>query len=96
MFLTYKQDDNELSSDEGSDMYLQFNLGLSDVSAFLVDGDFHWSQTPLTISSNSMEPANISFLPVINKCGVILKLQQVTVALTMFFSPYDMILYFVF
>lgn len=82
MFLTYTQDDNELRSSKESDMYLQFNLGLSDVSAFLVDGDFHWSQTPLTMSSSSIEPANISFLPVINKCGVVLKLQQVTVVLT--------------
>lgn len=58
-------------------MYLQFNLILSDVSAFLVDGDYCWSQVPL---NNSTAPANlnaVSFLPVIENCGVIIKLQQV-------------------
>ncbi|KAK3153327.1 hypothetical protein QOZ80_2BG0170820 [Eleusine coracana subsp. coracana] len=52
---------------EDQDIYLNFNVVLSDVSAFLVDGDYHWS-----------EPSNeINLLPVIDKCGIALKLQQI-------------------
>ncbi|XP_077244890.1 pleckstrin homology (PH) domain-containing protein [Tasmannia lanceolata] len=70
------QDDNDTDSPE-SDMYLKFNLGLSDVSAFLVDGDYHWSQTPLEMSAGSLHPSNINLLPVIEKCGIVLKFQQI-------------------
>ncbi|WVZ57683.1 hypothetical protein U9M48_008037 [Paspalum notatum var. saurae] len=52
---------------EEQDIYLNFNLVLSDVSAFLVDGDYHWNET----SDES------SLLPVIDKCGIALKLQQI-------------------
>jgi len=52
---------------EEQDMYLNFNLVLSDVSAFLVDGDYHWNETS--------DETNL--LPVIDKCGIALKLQQV-------------------
>lgn len=52
---------------EDQDMYLNFNLVLSDVSAFLVDGDYHWNETS--------DETNL--LPVIDKCGIALKLQQV-------------------
>jgi len=55
-------------------MYLGFDLVLSDVSAFLFDGDYHWSQVSLNKSAHS---ANSSFFPIIDKCGVILQLQQV-------------------
>lgn len=56
-------------------MYLQFDLVLSDVSAFLVDGDYQWNQT-LDVSTDNLR-IGTGFLPVIEKCGVILKLQQV-------------------
>lgn len=52
---------------EEQDIYLNFNLVLSDVSAFLVDGDYHWDGTS--------DETNL--LPVIDKCGIALKLQQV-------------------
>jgi hypothetical protein len=52
---------------EDQHIYLNFNVVLSDVSAFLVDGDYHWNET-----SNE-----INLLPVIDKCGIALKLQQV-------------------
>uniref|UniRef100_A0A0E0MAV7 PH domain-containing protein n=1 Tax=Oryza punctata TaxID=4537 RepID=A0A0E0MAV7_ORYPU len=52
---------------EEQDMYLNFNLVLSDVSAFLVDGDYHWNET-----SNE-----VNLLSVIDKCGIALKLQQI-------------------
>lgn len=68
------QDDNEGVPPEEIDMYLQFDLVLSDVTAFLVDGDYHWSQTPLS-KPNGL--GGVSFLPVIDKCGIILKLQQI-------------------
>lgn len=48
-------------------MYLNFNLVLNDVSAFLVDGDYHWNDTS----------KEVNLLPVIDKCGIALKLQQV-------------------
>ncbi|KAJ4951540.1 hypothetical protein NE237_028372 [Protea cynaroides] len=71
------QDDSQLDSSEEMDMYLQFNLCLSDVSAFLVDGDYCWSQNPLDTSSISGKSNGFSFLPVIDKCGIVLKLQQI-------------------
>ncbi|KAL6906369.1 hypothetical protein ACP4OV_003970 [Aristida adscensionis] len=57
----------ESYASEEQDIYLNFNLVLSDVSAFLVDGDYHWNET-----SNE-----IYLLPVIDKCGIALKLQQI-------------------
>lgn len=76
-FAEYLQDDYARVSSEELDLYLQFDLVLSDVSAFLVDGDYHWSQTSLKKSAGSINIDGVSFLPVIDKCGVILKLQQV-------------------
>ncbi|TYI15495.1 hypothetical protein ES332_A08G190100v1 [Gossypium tomentosum] len=71
------QDDYTRASSEVLDLYLQFDLVLSDVSAFLVDGDYHWSQTFPKKSAGSTNVDVVSFLPVIEKCGVILKLQQI-------------------
>lgn len=58
-------------------MYLQFDLVLSDVSALLVDGDYSWKQLSSERSSGSGRESSVTFLPVIDKCGVLLKLQQV-------------------
>lgn len=58
-------------------MYLQFDLVLSDVCAFLVDGDYRWSQTASQGSASSVRSEGVSFLPVIDRCGVILTFQQV-------------------
>ncbi|KAJ4777649.1 Pleckstrin (PH) domain-containing protein isoform 2 [Rhynchospora pubera] len=63
------------SADEEEDMYLQFNLDLSDVSAFLVDGDYEWSLSPVETGPNPLG-SNI-LLPVIDKCGIVVKLQQI-------------------
>uniref|UniRef100_J3N503 PH domain-containing protein n=1 Tax=Oryza brachyantha TaxID=4533 RepID=J3N503_ORYBR len=52
---------------EEQDLYLNFNLVLSDVSAFLVDGDYHWNETL----------PEVNLMPVIDKCGIALKLQQI-------------------
>ncbi|XVF52445.1 hypothetical protein PTKIN_Ptkin05aG0018700 [Pterospermum kingtungense] len=71
------QDDYVRVPSEELDLYLQFDLVLSDVSAFLVDGDYHWSQTSLKKSAASTSIDGVSFLPVIDKCGVILRLQQI-------------------
>lgn len=75
--ICYVQDDSESSSADDMNLYLQFDLILSDVSAFLVDGDYSWSQTSWNSSADSNKFKVVSFLPVIDKCGVILKLQQV-------------------
>ncbi|XP_031385571.1 uncharacterized protein LOC116199374 isoform X2 [Punica granatum] len=70
------QDDDDGDVDEEStaerNMYLQFNLVLSDVSAFLVDGDYSWSQNPLNGSFGVR-----TLLPVIDRCGVSLHLHQI-------------------
>ncbi|GMQ04538.1 hypothetical protein CsSME_00049921 [Camellia sinensis var. sinensis] len=71
------QDDGEGSSPDEINMYLQFDLILSDVSAFLVDGDYSWSQISRNRSAGSTQFNVVSFLPVIDKCGVILELQQI-------------------
>lgn len=73
------QDDAEYASPEEMGMYFQFDLVLSDVSAFLVDGDYHWSQASLNRTDCSSKSSVLSFLPVIDKCGVFLKLQQVII-----------------
>ncbi|KAK7309084.1 hypothetical protein RJT34_05549 [Clitoria ternatea] len=67
------QDDHQQESAEDS-MYLRFNLVLSDVSAFLFDGDYHWSQVSLNRPTHSNKSG---FFPIIDKCGVILQLQQI-------------------
>ncbi|XP_022737877.1 uncharacterized protein LOC111290709 isoform X2 [Durio zibethinus] len=71
------QDDHGRASSEELDLYLQFDLILSDISAFLVDGDYHWSQTSPKNSAASTDIDGVNFLPVVDKCGVILKLQQI-------------------
>ncbi|XP_057487524.1 uncharacterized protein LOC130773593 isoform X2 [Actinidia eriantha] len=71
------QDDSEWSSPDEMNLYLQFDLILSDVSAFLVDGDYCWSRTSRNGYVGSNQFNVVSFLPVIDKCGVILKLQQI-------------------
>uniref|UniRef100_A0A2P2MGT2 Uncharacterized protein LOC105636609 n=3 Tax=Rhizophora mucronata TaxID=61149 RepID=A0A2P2MGT2_RHIMU len=71
------QDDYSSRSSQELDMYLQFDLVLSDISAFLVDGEYRWNQTILNKSANSTHSNHVSFFPVIDKCGVILKLQQI-------------------
>ncbi|XP_071692229.1 uncharacterized protein [Rutidosis leptorrhynchoides] len=68
------QDENEAVS---KDIYFQFDVVLSDVSAFFVDGDYHWSQHSLKGAQNSLQSSIISYLPVIDQCGVTLKLQQI-------------------
>lgn len=73
----YIQDDAEYDSPEEMNIYTQFNLVLRDVSAFLVDGDYSWSLSTPNRIDGSGKGRFISFLPIINKCGVFLKLQQV-------------------
>ncbi|XP_058084436.1 uncharacterized protein LOC131232245 isoform X2 [Magnolia sinica] len=68
--------EDEHDSPEESELYLRFTLSLSDVSAFLVDGDYHWSRTPLD-TPTCIKPNYTNFLPVIDKCGIALKLQQI-------------------
>lgn len=58
-------------------MYFQFDLVLSDVSAFLVDGDYHWTQASPNRTDGSSKFTLINFFPIIDKCRVIVNLQQV-------------------
>ena len=71
------QDDYERRLSEDMNMYIQFDLVLSDVCAFLVDGDYRWSQTTSQGSASFVHSEGVSFLPVIDRCGVIVTLQQV-------------------
>ncbi|XP_073000916.1 uncharacterized protein [Typha latifolia] len=73
-FLLRTQDFCDSNSSEEEDIYLQFNMVLSDVSAFLVDGNYRWSEASAEVGSK--EPASSNFLPVIDKCGIVVKLQQ--------------------
>lgn len=73
----HSKDDEEWGSPEEMDMYLQFDLVLSDVSAFLVDGEYRWDRSPPSSSPGSSHLGCVSYLPVIDKCAVILKLQQI-------------------
>ncbi|CAA6669756.1 unnamed protein product [Spirodela intermedia] len=68
------EDENEFSSTEREDLNFQFNVVLNDVSAFMVDGEYSWSPAP-EMPSSSTELNSV--LPVIDKCGVLLKLQQI-------------------
>ncbi|KAL2987622.1 hypothetical protein AAZX31_11G038900 [Glycine max] len=72
--LLIRTQDNYQQESAEDNMYLRFDLVLSDVSAFLFDGDYHWSQVSLNKSAHS---TNSGFFPIIDKCGVILQLQQV-------------------
>ncbi|URE38072.1 vacuolar protein [Musa troglodytarum] len=65
----------ECDTSEEKDLYLQFNLVLSDVSAFLVDDDYHWGKTSLDDAAGQTK--NDSFLQVIEKCGIVVNFQQV-------------------
>ncbi|XP_010540792.1 PREDICTED: uncharacterized protein LOC104814451 [Tarenaya hassleriana] len=71
------QDDHKHGLSEELDMYLQFDLVLSDVSALLVDGDYSWKQLSSKSASGSGSEGSVSVLPVIDKCGVILQFQQI-------------------
>ncbi|CAN8324888.1 unnamed protein product [Cochlearia groenlandica] len=71
------QDDHKHGQSAEMDMYLQFDLVLSDVSALLVDGDYSWKQLSSKKSGGSGRENSVTFLPVIDKCGVLLKLQQI-------------------
>ncbi|CAH9120085.1 unnamed protein product [Cuscuta europaea] len=73
----HTKDDSECVSHEDMNMYVQFDLVLSDVSAFLVDGDYLWGQVLPTSIGGSSKSNMISCLPVIDKCGLFVKLQQI-------------------
>ncbi|KAK7307747.1 hypothetical protein VNO77_41077 [Canavalia gladiata] len=72
--LMIRTQDNHQQESAEDNMYLRFDLVLSDVSAFLFDGDCHWSQISLNKSAHSTRSG---FFPIIDKCGVILQLQQI-------------------
>ncbi|KAL6008541.1 hypothetical protein ACLOJK_034054 [Asimina triloba] len=69
--------EDEHDSMEESETYMRFTLGLSDVSAFLVDGDYHWSQTHLDTPASSLNLNKFDILPVIDKCRIAVRLQQI-------------------
>lgn len=69
LFCLFIQDDSTKVPEE-SDTYLEFDLVLSDVSAFMIDGDYNWS--------HPKDSRLVCLLPVIDKCGIVVKLQQVS------------------
>lgn len=60
--------------------FLKFHMVLSDVSAFLVDGNFIWSETHGSRFPNGSPLGGMTLLPVIDRCGVIIKLEQVHIS----------------
>ncbi|KAH9610754.1 hypothetical protein KSS87_017342 [Heliosperma pusillum] len=66
-------------SPETMNLYLQFDMVLSDVSAFLVDGDYSWGKASPSGNLGSSKISGPSLLHVIEKCGVVLVLQQIKV-----------------
>ncbi|XP_057872719.2 uncharacterized protein LOC131078906 isoform X2 [Cryptomeria japonica] len=71
---------NGLEDLEEKEIYMQFKLGLKDISAFLVDGDYDWrekSKQRLTVKSQGSE--NCVCLPVLDECAIFLSLQQIRV-----------------
>ncbi|KAK9698879.1 hypothetical protein RND81_08G137700 [Saponaria officinalis] len=73
------KDEHESKSSESMNLYLQFDMVLSDVSAFLVDGDYCWGKASLSENLGSSRLSGPSLLPIIEKCGVVLVLQQIKV-----------------
>ncbi|KMT11750.1 hypothetical protein BVRB_5g105600 [Beta vulgaris subsp. vulgaris] len=70
------KDDRGSDSPEITNLYLQFDMVLSDVSAFLVDGEYGWAETSLGGHPGSSKMSGAVMLPVMDKCGVVLRLQQ--------------------
>ncbi|KAF3782527.1 Vacuolar sorting-associated protein 13C [Nymphaea thermarum] len=75
-FTLCSQDDHDSSSVEEEEMFLKFKLELKDISAFLIDGDYSWGERSLGCSASSSQQNAKRFLPVLDKCGVVVKLQQ--------------------
>lgn len=73
-----------MASLEERNMYFQFDLVLSDVSAFLVDGDYDWKETSQSKAVSSSKFTTVCFLPIIDRCGAFVKLQQVMFCHLMF------------
>ncbi|XP_047340404.1 uncharacterized protein LOC124943990 [Impatiens glandulifera] len=71
------QDDSDFESPDDMNLYLQFFMILTDISAFLVDGEYNWSKESHNTSADFSKLGGVSFLPVLDKCGVVLKLQQI-------------------
>lgn len=70
----------ESESSEESEIYMHFKLGLKDISAFLVDGDYDWKGKSHQKSSTKLLQTEVSArLPVLDECGIIISLQQIRV-----------------
>jgi hypothetical protein len=68
-------------SNEGIDLYICFKLSLTDVQAFLVDGIFDWREHYYVSNGSTgdkkFQESN-SYLPVLERCGITMALQQVS------------------
>eukprot|EP01018_Ginkgo_biloba_P007485 Gb_23775 [translate_table: standard] len=79
-FTLNTEEANELESSEQKEVYMQFKLGLKDISAFLVDGDYDWREK--SHHQSGMVPhqqEHCVSLPVLDECGIIMSLQQIRV-----------------
>ncbi|XP_074317635.1 uncharacterized protein LOC141653693 isoform X2 [Silene latifolia] len=77
--LIIRTKERDSKSPETMNLYLQFDMVLSDVSAFLVDGDYSWGKASPSGNLGSSKIPGPSLLHVIEKCGVVLVLQQIKV-----------------
>lgn len=69
-----------LENSEENEIYMHFKLGLKDISAFLVDGDYDWKGKSHHKSATKLVHTEISaHLPVLDECGITISLQQIRV-----------------
>ncbi|KAH9321017.1 hypothetical protein KI387_015656, partial [Taxus chinensis] len=80
-FTLNTEETNGLEALEEKDIYMQFKLGLKDISAFLVDGDYDWRENCKDkLALNTLRSENCVRLPVLDECGIFMSLQQNRVA----------------
>lgn len=71
---------NGSENSEENEIYMHFKLGLKDISAFLVDGNYDWKEKSRHKSATKLlQTETDACLPVLDECGIIISLQQIRV-----------------
>ncbi|BBN04917.1 vacuolar protein sorting-associated protein 13A/C [Marchantia polymorpha subsp. ruderalis] len=76
-------DDDPHESAEENRLYMRFRIRLTDVSAILVDGDYDWKRNfddfHQAFKEDKRDTRRATFLPLLEKCGMLVALQQICV-----------------
>lgn len=76
------KDDDPHESAEENRLYMRFRIRLTDVSAILVDGDYDWKRNfddfHQAFKEDKRDTRRATFLPLLEKCGMLVALQQVS------------------